>query len=52
MNLDQRKLRTPGGVIFRVPNEPLALAVAQEWKVQGDMIKRQNMHIVGLPPYF
>merc|ERR1712004_19385 len=43
VNLDQRKLRTPSGTLFKVPNEALATAVAQEWISQKDTIKRHNM---------
>jgi chaperone required for assembly of F1-ATPase len=47
VNLDKRKLKTPNGKIFRVPNEALALAVAGEWNAQDKIIKRHNMHLVG-----
>lgn len=46
--LDQRKLRTPGGQPFLVPNEILAHAVAQEWDSQKDHIKRHTMHFTTL----
>ena len=46
INLDKRKLRTPHGNIFRVPSEPLALAVATEWNSQGDIVNRHAMHLV------
>ncbi|XP_060081769.1 ATP synthase mitochondrial F1 complex assembly factor 2-like [Ylistrum balloti] len=48
INLDSRKLRTPTGNLFRVPNETLAMAVATEWNAQKDTIKRHNMHLNGL----
>uniref|UniRef100_A0A1B0CJK9 Atp synthase mitochondrial f1 complex assembly factor 2 n=2 Tax=Lutzomyia longipalpis TaxID=7200 RepID=A0A1B0CJK9_LUTLO len=32
--LDQRKLKTPGGKVFQVDNESLAIAVAAEWDAQ------------------
>ncbi|XP_050392028.1 ATP synthase mitochondrial F1 complex assembly factor 2 isoform X1 [Patella vulgata] len=48
INLDKRKLRTPGGNLFRVPNEALALAVATEWNSQDKVIKRHNMHLTSL----
>ena len=47
VNLDNRKLRTPAGTVFKVPNEALATAVAQEWQAQQDLIKRSSMHLVG-----
>lgn len=48
VNLDSRKLRTPLGNLFRVPNEALALAVATEWNAQDKVIKRHNMHLTSL----
>ncbi|TPP58410.1 ATP synthase mitochondrial F1 complex assembly factor [Fasciola gigantica] len=48
VQLDQRKLRTPGGKPFLVPHEMLALAVAQEWDSQKDTIKRHSMHLTAL----
>ena len=47
INLDKRKLKTPSGKVFRVPNEALALAVATEWNMQEKVIKRHSMHLVG-----
>jgi ATP synthase F1 complex assembly factor 2 len=43
--LDKHKLRTPGGKLFVVPNEALALAVASEWDFQEKVIKRHIMHL-------
>ena len=51
INLDQRKLRTPGGNLFRVPHEALAMAVATEWNAQEQIIKRHTMHLVR-PEFF
>ncbi|XP_046348885.1 ATP synthase mitochondrial F1 complex assembly factor 2-like [Haliotis rufescens] len=48
INLDKRKLRTPTGNMFRVPSEPLALAVATEWNAQEKVIKRSTMHLNSL----
>jgi len=48
INLDKRKLRTPHGNVFRVPSEPLALAVATEWNSQGSTINRHAMHLTSL----
>lgn len=47
INLDKRKLKTPGGKLFTVPNEALAIAVATEWDVQKDSLKFYTMHLVG-----
>ncbi|GAA50290.1 ATP synthase mitochondrial F1 complex assembly factor 2 [Clonorchis sinensis] len=46
VQLDKRKLRTPGGNTLLIPNEALALAVAVEWDSQKDTIKRHSMHLV------
>ncbi|XP_059139603.1 ATP synthase mitochondrial F1 complex assembly factor 2-like [Physella acuta] len=48
INLDKRKLRTPHGNVFKVPSEPLALAVATEWNSQGTLVNRQAMHLTAL----
>lgn len=46
INLDRRKLKTPGGKLFTVPNEALAIAVATEWDAQKDLLKFYTMHLV------
>ncbi|XP_076314628.1 ATP synthase mitochondrial F1 complex assembly factor 2-like [Tachypleus tridentatus] len=46
VNLDQKKLKTPLGRVFQVPNESLALAVANEWDTQKDKIQPDTMNIV------
>lgn len=46
INLDRRKLKTPGGKLFTVPNEALAIAVATEWDAQRDTLKFYTMHMV------
>lgn len=46
--LDQRKLKTPGGKLFTVPNEALAIAVATEWDIQKDSLKFYTMHLTTL----
>lgn len=46
INLDKRKLKTPGGKLFSVPNEALAIAVATEWDAQKDTLKFFTMHLV------
>uniref|UniRef100_A0A673W0Z1 ATP synthase mitochondrial F1 complex assembly factor 2 n=1 Tax=Salmo trutta TaxID=8032 RepID=A0A673W0Z1_SALTR len=45
INLDRRKLKTPGGKLFTAPNEALAIAVANEWDTQKDMLKFYSMHM-------
>lgn len=44
--LDTRKLKTPMGKLFVVPNEALALAVAAEWNMQEVEIKKHLMYLV------
>ncbi|XP_017273999.1 ATP synthase mitochondrial F1 complex assembly factor 2 [Kryptolebias marmoratus] len=48
INLDRRKLKTPGGKLFMVPNEALAIAVATEWDAQRDTLKFFTMHLTTL----
>jgi len=48
INLDQRKLKTPGGSTFKVTNEPLAQTVALEWLSQGETLQVSQMHVTGL----
>lgn len=48
INLDRRKLKTPGGKLFTVPNEALAVAVATEWDAQRDTLKFYTMHLTTL----
>uniref|UniRef100_A0A671W089 ATP synthase mitochondrial F1 complex assembly factor 2 n=1 Tax=Sparus aurata TaxID=8175 RepID=A0A671W089_SPAAU len=48
INLDRRKLKTPGGKLFAVPNEALAIAVATEWDAQRDTLKFYTMHMTTL----
>ncbi|XP_054851490.1 ATP synthase mitochondrial F1 complex assembly factor 2 [Eublepharis macularius] len=48
INLDHRKLKTPQGTLFTVPNKTLALAVATEWDSQQDTIKFFTMHLTTL----
>lgn len=48
INLDRRKLKTPGGKLFTVPNEALAIAVATEWDAQRDTLKFYTMHLTTL----
>lgn len=48
INLDRRKLKTPGGKLFTAPNEALAIAVATEWDAQRDTLKFYTMHLTTL----
>ncbi|XP_055875200.1 ATP synthase mitochondrial F1 complex assembly factor 2-like [Biomphalaria glabrata] len=48
INLDRKKLRTPHGNIFKVPSEPLALAIATEWNSQEKLVNRHTMHLTVL----
>ena len=48
VHLDRRKLKTPGGKLFTVPNEALAVAVATEWDAQKETLKYYSMHLVSL----
>ncbi|KAK3908623.1 ATP synthase mitochondrial F1 complex assembly factor 2 [Frankliniella fusca] len=48
ITLDQRKLKTPKGTVFRVKSEPLALAVALEWDAQKERILQTDMHLSSL----
>ena len=50
--LDSKKLKTPGGAIFSVGSEPLALAVAHEWESQKDNVLLSQMHLTGINHYF
>ncbi|XP_069502489.1 ATP synthase mitochondrial F1 complex assembly factor 2 [Ambystoma mexicanum] len=48
INLDRKKLKTPQGNLFVVPNEALAIAVATEWDSQKDTLKLFSMHLTAL----
>ncbi|KAJ8413675.1 hypothetical protein AAFF_G00081820 [Aldrovandia affinis] len=48
INLDRKKLKTPGGKLFTVPNEAMAIAVATEWDAQKDTLKFYSMHLTTL----
>lgn len=48
VNLDHRKLKTPMGNVFQVPNHGLALAVAHEWASVKDKIQPSLMHLTSL----
>ncbi|KAG1700944.1 ATP synthase mitochondrial F1 complex assembly factor 2 [Nymphon striatum] len=48
INLDKKKLKTPLGNTFQVPNEALAVAVATEWDFQEKKILQSRMHLTAL----
>lgn len=48
INLDKRKLKTPGGKLVQIDNEHLAHAISQEWSSQTDSIKLNTMHLTSL----
>lgn len=48
INLDKRKLKTPGGNLFQVDNELLAQMISHEWQSQQDTIKQYTMHLTSL----
>ena len=43
--LDKRVLRTAAGKHLAIPSEPLAKAIAAEWREQGERIDLYTMHI-------
>ena len=48
INLDKRKLKTPGGKLVQLDNEHLAHAISEEWSSQTDNIKLNTMHLTSL----
>lgn len=46
--LDGRTVKTPGGALMRVPVEPLAQEIAEEWRRQADHIDRASMPLSGM----
>lgn len=46
VNLDSRKLRSPSGIILKLPTEGLAHAIANEWNMQNDTVKMDRMPLV------
>ena len=44
--LDHRRLRAPQRHLLVVPTEPLALAIAQEWRSQDTTLQPFLMHLV------
>jgi chaperone required for assembly of F1-ATPase len=48
VELDGRPLRTPAARKLRLPNRPLAEAIAAEWAAQGEVLKPADMKLTGL----
>ncbi len=46
--LDGRELRTPGRVALDLPTAPLAEAVAEEWRAQGEKVLPHTMPLTSL----
>lgn len=48
ITLDGRPLRTPQKALLCVPGEALAMAIAQEWQAQGEVLDLQRMTLTRL----
>ncbi|RNA05527.1 ATP synthase mitochondrial F1 complex assembly factor 2 [Brachionus plicatilis] len=48
INLDKKKLKTPGANLFTVDNELLGQMVSFEWQSQKEYIKQYTMHLTSL----
>lgn len=48
INLDGRKVKTPNGSVLKVMTKTLALAVANEWRCQDQVIRSSEMHLTTL----
>lgn len=48
MLLDGRPVKTPKRAVLSLPNLPLAEAIAEEWRAQGDELKRETMPLTRL----
>jgi chaperone required for assembly of F1-ATPase len=46
--LDNRPVKTPGGAELTVPSDPLAQAIADEWRIQGPLIRPETMMLTKL----
>ena len=46
VHLDNRKLKSPSGLILQLPTELLANAIALEWDSQKDVLKFHTMPLV------
>lgn len=45
VKLDGRSLRTPAKALLHVPTQPLAQAIAEEWRAQGEKIDPRTMPV-------
>ena len=48
VRLDGRSVKTPAGALLILPNEPAAVAVAEEWRSQADTIRHEAMVLTKL----
>lgn len=48
INLDGRKVKTPNGSVLHLKSKSLALAVANEWRMQSQVIRSSEMHLTTL----
>ncbi|KAK9510962.1 hypothetical protein O3M35_005629 [Rhynocoris fuscipes] len=48
ITLDNRKVKTPKGNVFKVDNKILALMIAKEWDSQLEEIQSSTMHLTAL----
>ncbi|QNN65181.1 ATPase [Sphingomonas rhizophila] len=48
ISLDGRPVRTPARALLALPTRPLAEAVAEEWRTQGEAIDPRSMPLTGL----
>ena len=48
IQLDGRNLRSPAGSLLRLPTMPLASAIADEWRAQGDEIDSATLPLFSL----
>ena len=46
--LDGRPVRTPARAVLAVPSEPLAQAIAAEWRAQGEEVQPDGMRLMRL----
>ncbi len=48
IKLDGRTLRSPAGALLNLPSSDLAIAVAEEWMLQGETINPANMPLFSI----
>ncbi|MDP3659028.1 ATP12 family chaperone protein [Phenylobacterium sp.] len=48
VKLDNRSVRTPGGVVLSLPTRALAEQIAEEWSGQGEILDLVSMHATRL----